>query len=105
MYQVRALQLTKDDLWSNGVIQKVYLDDAETALLFCLGVTRGDRWEPLCIEGKVGYAYRSEADAQEICARQLCSKPASSIGCQQVKKIAPGRVAIGLLLAVWGNLF
>lgn len=70
MYQVRALQLTKDDIWSKGMIQKIYLDDTERALLFCLGTMSGDQWEPLCIQGKIGYAYNSEAFAREVCTRQ-----------------------------------
>ena len=40
MYHVQALLLTKDDLWSKGTVQQVYLDDTETATLFCLGVPR-----------------------------------------------------------------
>lgn len=69
MYHVRALVLTRDELWSGGVIQQVYLNDTEAVPLFCLGVIRGNGWEPLRVQGKIGYAYRSEVDAQEICAR------------------------------------
>lgn len=104
MYQVQALQLTKNDLWSKGMIQKIYLDDTEKALLFCLGVTKGDQWEPLCIQGKIGYAYRSEADAQRICAGQSYSTPTGSTRYQQARKVLIGRAAIGLLHTVWGNL-
>jgi hypothetical protein len=70
MYQVRALLLTKDDLWSKGMIQQVYLDDTELATLFCLGVMENGHWEPLRIQGKIGYAYHSELYAQEICSNQ-----------------------------------
>ncbi len=73
MYQVRALSLTKTDLWSNGMIQNIHLDDTETALLFCLGILKGDQWEPLRVQGKIGYVYRSEIDAQAICAHQFQS--------------------------------
>ena len=47
MYQVRALLLTKDDLWSKGRIQQVYLNDRELVMLFCLGVMENNHWEPL----------------------------------------------------------
>lgn len=70
MYQVRALQLSKDDLWSGGLIQQIFLDDFETATLFCLGVTKKGHWEPLRVQGKIGYAYQSETYAREICTRQ-----------------------------------
>lgn len=70
MYQVRALPLTKDDLWSNGTIQQIYLEHSETATLYCLGEMKKNGWEPLRIQGKIGYAYQSETYAQEICARQ-----------------------------------
>ena len=70
MYQVRALRLTKDDLWSKGTIQQIYLRDFEAITLYCLGVTQHNGWEPLRIQKKIGYAYQSEAYAQEICMRQ-----------------------------------
>lgn len=104
MYQVRALSLTKDDLWSKGVIQKVYLDDTEIARLFCLGVTKANQWEPLRIQGKIGYAYSSEAYAQEICARQAYSQLTSANRYRQAIKLVVGRAAMGLLHAIWANL-
>ncbi len=85
------------------MIQKIYLHDAETALLFCLGVTKGDQWEPLRIQGKVGYAYRSEVDAQKICAGQSHSAPTASMRYQQTRKVLLGRAAIGLLHTIWGT--
>jgi len=104
MYQVRALSLTKNDLWSDGLIQKIYLDDTERAQLFCLGVMKGDQWEPLCVQGKIGYAYRSEAYAREISTSQSCPRFTRSIGYQPARKIVIGRAAIGLLHTLWGNL-
>lgn len=101
MYQVRALPLTKSDLWSKGMIQKVYLDDTEVALLFCLGTTKGEQWEPLRVQGKIGYAYRSETEAQESCARQSHSQYTSSIRYQQARKPVAGRAAMGLLHTIW----
>ncbi len=70
MYQVRVLRLNREDLWSKGMIQEIYLDDTETAPLFCLGIVKKNHWEPLRVQGKIGYAYQSEAYAQEICANQ-----------------------------------
>ena len=70
MYQIRTLLLCKDDLWSKGMIQQIYLDDAESTILFCLGIVQKNHWEPLHVQGKIGYAYQFEADAQEICANQ-----------------------------------
>jgi len=84
------------------MIQKVYLDDTEVALLFCLGTMKGDQWEPLRIQGKIGYAYRSEADAQEMCARQSRAHLTSSIRYQPTKKMVVGRAAMGLLHVLWG---
>jgi hypothetical protein len=67
MYQVQTLFLTKDDLWSKGVIQRVYLEDTRPTTLFCVGVMRRSHWEPLRVQGKIGYAYHSEAYAREVC--------------------------------------
>lgn len=71
MYQVQPLILGKDDLWSKGTIQQVYLSDNEMMLLFCLGRMRGGHWEPLRVQGKIAYAYQSEAYAQELCTQQM----------------------------------
>lgn len=70
MYQVRVLQLSREDLWSQGMIQGIYLNDAETTPLFCLGIVKKNHWEPLRVQGKIGYAYQSETYAQEVCANQ-----------------------------------
>lgn len=78
MYHIRALVLTRDELWSGGVIQRVYLNDTEAVTLFCLGVIGGNGWEPLRVQGKIGYVYRSEVDAQEICARHTYTARASA---------------------------
>ena len=59
--------------------QQVYLDDTETATLFCLGVMTDDHWEPVRVQGKIAYAYRSEAYAQEICAKHSCLKHTNTI--------------------------
>ena len=83
MYSIQALLLTKDDLWSKGAVQQVYLNDTETALLFCLGVMTDDHWEPLRVQGKVAYAYRSETYAQEICANQSYVKSHHAIAFPQ----------------------
>jgi hypothetical protein len=87
MYQVRALLLTRDDLWSKGMIQQVYLDDTELVTLFCLGVMENSHWEPLRIQGKIGYAYRSELYAQEICSNQSSLSSSSAASTERMWEI------------------
>ena len=52
------------------MIQQIYLDDTGTIPLFCLGIVKKNHWEPLRVQGKIGYAYQFEAYAQKICSYQ-----------------------------------
>jgi hypothetical protein len=86
MYQVRALLLTKGDLWSKGMIQRLYLDDNESAIVYCLGTMNGSHWEPLRVQGKIAYAYRSREYAQAVCTSQNCAESADTLLTEECQK-------------------